>query len=88
MPLCREPSSNAPEEGLHGLVGNTLHSDYQGAESSTALFRSSLVPLHLCMGRGVDGILVRDVLGCTSRAASMYNTDGNMYNGSEVYQCV
>jgi len=25
------------------------------------------------MGRGIEGILVRDVLGCTSRAASMYN---------------
>ena len=59
LPLCRKLSSSAPEEGLYGLLGNAFHSHYQGAESSTALFRSSLVQLHLFPGRGIEGILVR-----------------------------
>ena len=39
MPLCREPSSDAPEEeGLQGLVGNTLHSHYQGADYNIYIY--------------------------------------------------
>ena len=72
-PCCVVVAPQVPHRPHSSPLWQSHNKLLEKAESSTALFRSSLVQLYLFPGRGIEGILARDVLGCTSRAASMYN---------------